>query len=233
MTDLDLIIFDCDGVLIDSEVIATQIEVELLATAGYAISLEDLTERFCGMTWKNILLAVETESGLALMDRLLDKTEAILDRRLAEEVQMIEGVDSVLERISHKRCICSNTKSSRLDVMLTKVGLKSFFTPHIFSAKDLGEDRAKPKPDIFLHGARMMNAAPARTIVIEDSVHGVEGARAAGMTVIGFTGGRHTYRSHADSLIAAGASTTISQMVDLPRTIAALLDRVPVADDVN
>jgi beta-phosphoglucomutase-like phosphatase (HAD superfamily) len=107
-------------------------------------------------------------------------------------------------------------------MMLTKVGLKEHFAPHIYSAKDLGADRVKPKPDIFLHGAKQFNVSPSRCVVVEDSVHGVHAAREAGMRVIGFTGASHTYPSHADKLTDAGAETVIARMSDLPGVIAAM-----------
>ena len=222
MSGLDLIIFDCDGVLVDSEIIAAKVESALLTEAGYPISVEEMGERFAGMTWKNILLQVEKESDIPLSAQLLDKSEQLLDARLAREVKIIDGVKFALSRITTPRCICSNSSGARLDMMLEKVSLKPYFAPHIFSAKDLGADRVKPKPDIFLHGAKQMNVAPERALVIEDSVHGIHGARAAGMRVVGFTGASHTYPSHADRLTDAGAETVISRMADLPAVIAAL-----------
>ena len=219
---LDLIIFDCDGVLVDSEIIAVQVEAALLSESGYPISVDDMKERFCGMSWSDILRSIERDSGLELMPTLFGKTETILDDRLECDVQAIEGVGIALTQLPYSRCICSNTKPTRLDAMLSKVGLRSLFAPHIFSAVDLGNDRAKPKPDIFLHGAKQMGAEPTRTIVVEDSIYGVQGARAAGMRVIGFIGGSHTYPGHASRLMECGADATISAMQDLPSTIVAL-----------
>lgn len=220
MTDIKLIIFDCDGVLVDSEIIGIRIEVELLHSAGCAISVEQLTERFSGMSWGDILLILEKESGLDLMDALLNRTEAELDERIPAEVQAMDGVRAALDELQYRRCVCSNTKMSRLDAMLTNVGLKDYFFPNIFSAKDLGEGRGKPKPDIFLLGAERMGFDPSQTLVLEDSVHGVQAARTAGMRVIGFTGGSHTYPDHPSNLINAGALTTISHMRDLPTVVA-------------
>lgn len=222
MSGFDLIIFDCDGVLVDSEIIAAQVESRLLTEAGYPISVQEMGERFAGMTWRNILLQVEKESDIPLSASLLDKSEKLLDARLARDVKVIEGVKFALARLTEQRCICSNSSSQRLDMMLEKVGLKPYFAPHIYSAKDLGPDRVKPKPDIFLHGAAQFNVSPARCLVIEDSVHGVHGARAAGMRVVGFTGASHSYPSHADRLTDAGAETVISRMIDLPAVVAAL-----------
>jgi HAD superfamily hydrolase (TIGR01509 family) len=222
MSGFDLIIFDCDGVLVDSEIIAAQVESRLLTEAGYPISVEEMGERFAGMTWKNILLQVEQEADIPLSASLLDKSEKLLDQRLERSVKIIEGVKFALARLTTQRCICSNSSSQRLDMMLTKVGLKPYFENHIYSAKDLGPDRVKPKPDIFLHGAKQFGVEPDRCLVIEDSTHGVHGARTAGMRVVGFTGASHTYPSHADRLTDAGAETVISRMSDLPAVVAAL-----------
>jgi HAD superfamily hydrolase (TIGR01509 family) len=223
-TGFDLIIFDCDGVLVDSEIIAAEVESTLLTEAGYPISAEEMGERFAGMTWHNILLQVEREASIPLSATLLDKSEKLLDERLANEVKAIPGVEFALARLDMPRCICSNSSSARLDMMLGKVGLKKLFEPHIYSAKDLGPDRVKPKPDIFLHGAAQFDMPPSLVVVVEDSVHGVHAARAAGMRVIGFTGASHTYPSHADRLTDAGAETVISRMTDLPGVVAALAE---------
>ncbi|TCL75953.1 HAD family hydrolase [Rhizobium sp. BK251] len=222
MSGFDLIIFDCDGVLVDSEIIAAEVESTLLTEAGYPITVEEMGERFAGMTWQNILFQVEREADIPLSASLLEKSEQLLDKRLARDVKGIPGVDFALARLPMPRCICSNSSSARLDMMLTKVELKQFFAPHIFSAKDLGPDRVKPKPDIFLHGAKELGFSPSKTVVVEDSVHGVHAARAAGMRVIGFTGASHTYPAHADKLTDAGAETVISRMNDLPGVAAAL-----------
>ncbi|MBO3759176.1 HAD family hydrolase [Ciceribacter sp. L1K23] len=222
MSGFELTLFDCDGVLVDSEIIAAKVESKLLTDAGYPISVEEMGERFAGMTWKNILLTIEREIDIPLSASLIDKSETILDQRLARDVKIIEGVVYALSRIPGPRCICSNSSAHRLEMMLNKVGLYNAFAPHIYSAKDLGADRVKPKPDIFLHGAAQFGVKPEKCIVVEDSVHGVHAARAAGMRVIGFTGASHTYPSHADRLTDAGADTVISRMVDLPAVIAAL-----------
>jgi HAD superfamily hydrolase (TIGR01509 family) len=224
MNGFDLIIFDCDGVLVDSEIIAAEVESRLLTEAGYPIGIEEMGERFAGMTWQNILLQVEREASIPISASLIDKSEALLDLRLKQDVQAIAGVEAAVTRIALKRCICSNSSSARLEMMLGKVGLKPLFAPGIYSAKDLGADRVKPKPDIFLHGAKQMSVSPSRAVVVEDSVHGVKAARAAGMRVIGFTGASHTYPSHADKLTDAGAETVISRMIDLPCVVAALAE---------
>jgi HAD superfamily hydrolase (TIGR01509 family) len=222
MPGFDLILFDCDGVLVDSEIIAAEVESKLLREAGFEITAEEMCVRFAGLDWKSILLTIEKEAELPISASLIDKSEKLLDRALAQRVKLIEGVKFALAKITEQRCICSNSSSQRLDMMLTKVGLKPYFAPHVYSAKDLGLDRTKPKPDIYLHGAAAFNVDPSRCLVVEDSVHGVHAARAAGMRVIGFTGGSHTYPTHADRLTDAGAETVISRMVELPQMVEAL-----------
>lgn len=220
MPPFDLILFDCDGVLIDSEKIATQIEAEILTNAGFPISTRDVAERFSGKSWEQILRDVEAESGLTLADRLATVVEDLLDERLPIEIEAIAGVEEMLTGLILPHCICSNTKLSRIEILLDKVGLRHYFAPNIFSAKDLGPGRSKPAPDVYLHGAAVMGADPARCVVVEDSVHGVMAGCAAGMTVIGFTGGGHTFSRHAGNLLAAGAKTTLSDMRELPQVMA-------------
>ncbi|MCP4316388.1 MAG: HAD family hydrolase [Hyphomicrobiales bacterium] len=222
MTGFDLIIFDCDGVIVDSEIIAAQQEAKLLTDAGYPIEAMDLAERFSGMNWKNILLEVEKEANIPLQASLLDKSEKLLDARLAKSVKGIEGVRQAAIRVNLPRCICSNSMPERITAMLKRTGYLELFAPHIFSAAVIGEKRPKPAPDVFVHAAREMRVDARRTVVLEDSVHGIGGARAAGMRVIGFTGASHTYPSHADRLTEAGAETVINRMTDLPATVEAL-----------
>lgn len=220
--ETELVIFDCDGVLVDSEIIAAEVEAKLLTDAGYPIDAMELAERFAGLTWKDILLAVEREASIPLQASLLTRSESLLDERLARSVKGIEGAAAAIARIDLPRCICSNSSDKRLELMLKRAKLWPLFSPQIFSAKNLGEGRTKPKPDVFLHAAETMKVDRGRVVVVEDSVHGIHGARAAGMRVIGFTGASHSYPSHADKLMDAGAETVIARMSELPATVAAL-----------
>lgn len=222
MAGFDLFIFDCDGVLVDSEIIAAQVEAKLLTEAGYPIDAAGVAERFAGMSWKDMLMTVEKEADVPLQASLLDSTEKLLDEKLARSVKGIPGVAQAVARINLPRCICSNSSSKRIKSMLMRAGTYELFTPHIFSAKDETDMPTKPAPDIFHHAAKSMDAAPARTIVLEDSVHGVDGALAAGMRVVGFTGASHTFPSHADRLTEAGAETVINRLVDLPAVVEAM-----------
>lgn len=218
----ELIIFDCDGVLVDSEVIAARVEAEMITEAGFAISPEEMMERYAGLTSRDILLRIEAESQVPFQASLLDRMKVELDKRLAREVKAIEGAAQAVAAVETPYCICSNSRPERIEMMLTKTGLLPLFAGRIHSAQAIPSKRSKPAPDVFLHGAAQMSVEPARTFVVEDSVHGVTGARAAGMRVIGFTGASHTWPGHADALTEAGAETVISRWADFAAVVAAL-----------
>ena len=222
MQTQELVIFDCDGVLVDSEIVAARIEADLLTKAGFPIEAEELAETYAGLTFKDIMLAIEQKSSIPLQASLIAQAESMVDKALQSEVVAIEGAHEAVAGVTSPRCICSNSRAERLDAMLSKTRLRSFFDGRIFSAFDTESGRPKPAPDVFLHAARVMKADPARTFVIEDSVHGVHGAKVAGMRVIGFTGASHSYVGHADALTDAGAETVIRRWSDLKSVLAAL-----------
>ena len=224
MSKPDLVIFDCDGVLVDSEIVAARVEAELLTRAGFEISPEELAETYAGLTFKDILLEIERKSSIPFQASMIDQAEALIDRRLAAEVRMIEGARSAVAGVTQPKCICSNSRTDRVTLTLGKTGLLSHFEGLIFSSLETPSRKPKPAPDVFLHAAQAMRANPANTFVIEDSIHGVTGARAAGMRVIGFTGASHSYPGHADVLTDAGAETVIRRWADLGGVLAALCE---------
>ncbi|MBX3575978.1 MAG: HAD family hydrolase [Rhizobiaceae bacterium] len=224
MPSPDLVIFDCDGVLVDSEIIAARLEADLLTEAGIPITAAEIAEDYAGLTFKDIMLRLEEKAGVPLQASLLDRERAALDKRLAAEVRAIDGVREALISVTGPKCICSNSTPDRLEMMLTKTGLKPFFNGKVFSAKATESGRPKPEPDVFLHAARAMETDPEKAFVIEDSVHGVTAARRAGMRVIGFTGASHTYPGHADRLTEAGAETVIRRWAELKPVLAALVE---------
>lgn len=222
MTAFDLVIFDCDGVLVDSEIIAARVEAELLTAAGYAIAAEDLAERYAGLTFTDILLSIEKQAAVPFQASLIDQAEALVDKRLASEVRAIDGAHAAVTSVAVPRCICSNSTEHRLDAMLERTRLKPLFDGRVFSSRAIPSGKPKPAPDVFLYAAKTMGADPRRTLVVEDSVPGVHGARAAGMRVLGFTGATSTYPGHADALTEAGAETAIRRWADFTGVMAAL-----------
>jgi HAD superfamily hydrolase (TIGR01509 family) len=203
-----LVIFDCDGVLIDSEIVAARHTAAALTAAGYPITADDLIVRFAGLTDEEMFRRLEAESG----------------RRLPEDFARAcaEEVDRLLGGLEGPRAVCSNSSSARLKVSLEAVGLWDRLMPDIFSAREVGDGMPKPSPNVYLYAAAATGNAPADTIVIEDSVHGVIGARAAGMRVIGFIGATHSWPGHGEALMEAGAETVVRRLVGVLPVIEAL-----------
>ncbi|MGH6926110.1 MAG: HAD family hydrolase [Propylenella sp.] len=217
-----LIIFDCDGVLIDSEIVSARIDSELLRDIGYEVEPEELALRFAGFTTERIFRTVGEEIGRAVPDELIRRAKEETDRRLAIEVQPIAGVHEMLDALDDPRCICSNSRGERLRASLTPSGLWDRFRPYIFSAQEVGSGRGKPAPDVFLHAAGVFEIDPAEALVVEDSTTGVTAGVAAGMRVVGFTGASHTWPGHAEALMEAGAMTVVNRLADVPATVQAL-----------
>jgi HAD superfamily hydrolase (TIGR01509 family) len=224
-----LIIFDCDGVLIDSEILSARVDCELLRELGYEIEPTELAHRFAGITTERIFRTVGEEMGRAVPDDVVRRAERETDRRMKEAVQPVAGVHEMLDMLDDPRCICSNSRAERLRVSLERTGLWDRFRPYVFSARDVAEAREKPAPDVFLHAAGVFEAGPDETVVIEDSATGVVGAVAAGMRVIGFTGASHSWPGHGEALMEAGALTVVSRLAHVPATIEALREWRPTA----
>jgi HAD superfamily hydrolase (TIGR01509 family) len=222
MPQPDLVIFDCDGVLVDSEIIAARVEAELLTEAGFEISPEELAELYAGLTFKDIMLRIEDQAAIPFKASLIGQAEEMIDRRLKVEARAIEGAHEAATAVSAPRCICSNSTPERLEITLEATRLQPLFAGRVFSSCGAPAMKPKPAPDVFLHAASALGADPANTFVIEDSVHGVSGAKAAGMRVIGFTGASHSYPGHADALTEAGAETVIRRWADFRGVIEAL-----------
>jgi HAD superfamily hydrolase (TIGR01509 family) len=215
---VDLVIFDCDGVLVDSEVISCRAHAETLTRHGYPITAEQVLHRFLGVSDREARLIVETEMGCKLPDDFEIQVKQATLQFYAEGLKAIANAGEAIAAIDLPKCVASSGTPEKIRHGLTCAGLYDRLAPHIFSAVQV--KRGKPAPDLFLFAAEQMGAAPARCIVIEDSVPGVTGARAAGMTVLGFHGGSHCTPGHAATLRAAGAQATFGDMRQLPALIA-------------
>ncbi|WP_273758127.1 HAD family phosphatase [Bartonella sp. AU55XJBT] len=224
MPQIDLVIFDCDGVLVDSEYLAAKIGSQLLKQTGYEISPEELSERFAGLIFRDILKHIEQETEKPVSAHLIDQMTNIFRTQIKTELRAIDDVREAVEMIQtrYPYCICSNAKSVDIKEMLITVDLYDLFEGKIFSAPEVGTKKTKPAPDIFLFAAQQLKAEPQNTIVIEDSLHGVHAAIAAGMRVIGFTGGSHSYLGHSNALAEAGAETVIAKHAHLGEVLEAM-----------
>jgi HAD superfamily hydrolase (TIGR01509 family) len=215
---VDLVIFDCDGVLVDSEVISCRAHAETLTRHGYPITADQVFDRFLGRSMRQATLEVEAEMGRSLPDDFHTQVYAEIFRLFAASLEATPHIDEALAAIALPVCVASSGPSEKISASLNRVGLYDRFAPHIFSAVQVS--KGKPAPDLFLFAAEQMQASPARCIVIEDSVPGITGALAAGMTVLGFHGASHCRPGHADTLRAAGAIMTFDDMRQLPDLIA-------------
>ena len=217
-----LVIFDCDGVLVDSEIIAAEVQTELLKAHGIEMEALDYATRYAGLTWQTIMAKLSEEHSVRFPEDFSASVDAEIDRRLSADVEEIAGARFALDRLELPRCICSNSSSARLEIELDHVGLLDYFMPHIFSAPEVGTKKVKPEPDVYLYACEQFGVPPKQTIVIEDSVHGVTAAARAGCRVVGFTGARHSSIGHAEALSEAGAETVISLLSDFPAVVEAL-----------
>ncbi len=218
----ELIIFDCDGVLIDSEPIADRVHARTLAACGYAIGEEELQDRFCGISDAEMLATIEGEGGHALPEDYALRIAAALAQEFRCSLQPIAGIEKALAGLCEPVCVASSGTPERIRLGLETVGLYERFHPNLFSASMV--QRGKPAPDLFLYAAARMKASPERCLVIEDSPAGIEAARAAGMTAIGFCGGSHCRPGHAQRLKAGGAALVVASMGELAGAVRALSD---------
>ncbi len=214
----DLVIFDCDGVLVDSEVISCRVHAEALTRHGYPITAEQVRARFLGRSARDANSEIERELGRALPAAYDDDRRTALLDALAQSVEAIPHVHDALTAIGRRMCVASSGAHDKIFTTLSRAGLYDRFAPHIFSAMQV--KASKPAPDLFLLAAAEMAVAPSRCLVIEDSVSGVTAARAAGMGVIGFTGGSHCRTGDDRPLRDAGAAVVIDDMRALPRLVA-------------
>ena len=214
-----LVIFDCDGVLVDSELLSNQSDLDLLASLGIDLELEDYMRRYVGKSARDTVLGIEAQTGLRLPADFLEHKQSRVLEAFARELLPIPGIKSALDRLPSLRCVASSSTPERIRFALRQTGLlERFLDDAIFSATMVA--RGKPAPDLFLLAAREMHVPPEDCIVIEDSLAGVQGAVAAGMAAFGFTGGSHIRDGHAERLLEAGAALVFKDMLELPELIA-------------
>ena len=207
----ELVIFDNDGVLVDSEVLANTVLAGVLARAGVDYSVERCMAEFVGSSTARVRALVEAASGRPLPAGFEDEYHRNLFARFVGELRPVSGVTGVLDALRAAGaavCVASSGTPERISLALRTTGLDAHFGGRVFSASDPQVARGKPAPDLFLHAAASMGVEPARCAVIEDSVPGVEAALAAGMTVFGYA-----ERTPASRL--AGASRIVTAMADL------------------
>jgi len=210
----DLVIFDCDGVLVDSEPLSVQVDIEAVAELGLRLSRDEVIERFVGRSKQDIRADIEAQLGHAVPSGWFERADERLREAWVAELRPVAGVEEALELIDTPSCVASSSEPAQLRFKLELTGLYERFAGRIFSATEV--PNGKPAPDLFLHAAARMGAQPERCVVVEDSRHGVEAARAAGMRVLAFVGGGLT----PASALAGPRTTVFEDMRSLPGLIS-------------
>jgi HAD superfamily hydrolase (TIGR01509 family) len=193
-----LIIFDCDGTLVDSEFICNRIFAEILTEIGLSISYEETVEQFMGRSMKTCIEQIEKRLNKSIPEDFISNCQSRVFAAFQNELQPIPGIVSALDNIPNPNCVASNSSHKSIRTVLSITGLLPRFAGRLFSANDV--EIGKPAPDLFLYAAQKMGFTPENCIVIEDSVPGVQAAISARMQVFGYAG-----MSEAKMLDAAGA----------------------------
>lgn len=214
-TPIWLVIFDCDGVLVDSEPLAMRVLLEAVAEAGGEIRPEAAYEAFLGKSLATVCSILSSDYGVAFDRVTLARIRARLNAAIRQELRPIPGISDTLVRLGQRVCVASSSQVERIRLSLHVTGLDRFFGDDIFSATMV--PHGKPAPDLFLHAAGRMHVAPEHCMVIEDSPAGIAAALAAGMRVLGFVGGSHAQAAaHREKLLALGPVKVFDDMRALP-----------------
>lgn len=184
----ELVIFDCDGVLVDSESIVCRVLAEEMNKLGMETTAEELDEQFSGRPAQDCLLEIETRYGGPLPEHYFHNTERRIREAFHVELEPVAGIEDLLDhllQVNLQSCVASSGSHEKIQLTLNRTGLYDYFDGRIFSAEDVS--RGKPHPDLFLHAAQVMGVEPQHCLVVEDSIAGVKAAVAAGMPVVGYS----------------------------------------------
>ena len=215
-----LIIFDCDGVLVDSEPVAMRVLIETIHEAGGDVKLAEAYARFLGQSLETTRALLARDYGVALSDAALVGMRERLYARFRDELRPIPHVPETLAALDLPFCVASSSSLERVELSLRLTRLWPMFEGAAFSANMV--EHGKPAPDLFLHAARVMGHPPETCLVVEDSAAGIRAAQAAGMAVVGFTGGGHaTGDAHRSRIDALNPDRVIADMRDLVALVEA------------
>ena len=217
MTAFDAVLFDCDGVLVDSESITNRVLCTMLNESGWAISQEECTRDFIGKTVRSQAAVIEAHTGKPLTDAWMAEFYERRNAALKAELVAIDGALFAVEQ-THALCqgriaVASGADRAKVEMQLAKVGMAAYFEGHVYSGHEM--PRSKPFPDVYLAAAKALDADPAKCLVVEDTVTGVQAGVAAGATVWGYFPADQGHAS-AEQLLEAGAACVFGDMGDLP-----------------
>jgi HAD superfamily hydrolase (TIGR01509 family) len=205
---MGLVIFDCDGVLVDSERLSHQVLVDMLAERGVVIGFDEAVQRFIGLSIAGGITQLRELLGGQLPEGFLPEMGRRTKAAFEAGLTCVPGIEAVLDALLQPCCVASNGNHAKVNFTLGHTGLAARFVGRIFTADDVAHP--KPAPDLFLHAARSLGVAPEHTTLFEDTPTGIKAAKAAGMRAIGYAA-----MTPADRLQAAGADVVLHRMVDL------------------
>ncbi len=215
-----MIIFDCNGVLVDSEPIAAAVAAHAFVRAGIPVTPDIIARYFFGRRPADMCAAVEAASQRKLPENFAEMLSAAILARFKAELRPTPHAAYALTWLRGPKCVASSSPIERIRMSLETTNLARYFEPNLFSASDV--PNGKPAPDLFIHAATTMKVAPADCIVVEDSPAGITAAVSAGMAAIGFVGGSHSGSGLGEQLVAAGARTIVADMRQLKSAVISL-----------
>ena len=216
---LEYIIFDCDGVLVDSEIIAAKCTVEMFNELGLDMTLDYYLQHCTGKTFSVLKEMFSKEVTKPMPHNFLEEIEAKVHQIAKKELKAVPEVAETLQQITFPKAVVSNSELHQIKRSLTQTGLTNFFENRLFSSDMVAQP--KPYPDLYLHAISELNVKPKNCLVIEDSVTGATAAINAGLDVIGFIGGSHITQGHEKRLLDAGVKQILTNMKDLPGLLTA------------
>ena len=221
---ISAVIFDCDGVLVDSEVLAHEVEIDVLGAAGLHYDAQEFRTRFMGLSDKAFFEALEADGlkrlGRSVISEIREPLELRYAQAMEERLVEIPHALRAIQSVAQAKAVASSSTKLRLKLKLQKVGHWDHFAPHIYSAEAVA--RSKPAPDLFLYAADALGIDPAHCLVIEDSENGIQAAKAAGMRVWGFVGGSHNDKRSCEAVSNAGVERVIDDWRQAVPLLAAL-----------
>jgi HAD superfamily hydrolase (TIGR01509 family) len=210
---IDLVIFDFDGTLAESEVLAAAIHSEMLAELGSNLTPKEIISIFSGVSPSSMRKTLNDSHNIDLPADFFTRFEEAFFIQAPQQLETTRGARQVLQNLKTPYCLASNSSTLWLEKNLSAVELSHFFEDRVYPASLV--ENGKPAPDLFLYISRLHEVPPERSMVIEDSLAGVGAARAAGMHCIGYVGGQHCSQGHGDALIEAGAHFILDDLKDL------------------
>ncbi len=220
----DAVIFDCDGVLIDSEALSLDLEIAFLKARGLNYDRMDFAQRFIGADSRRMRSEIAEDHlrlhGQPIPESLFDEMISARNNLFLKELKAIGQAVNSLTAWTGAKAVASSSRAAFLKINLTQTGLADLIYPHVYSAEEVA--RGKPAPDVFLHAAKNIGVAPQKCLVIEDSINGVKAARSAEMQVWGFLGGGHVWPELRQQLFDAGAHDIVENHNQLTARLAEL-----------